>query len=349
MKVIVSGGGTGGHIYPALAFAEFAENEYQAEVLFIGNKTRMESEVVPATGRAFFGVQMQGLNRKNVLKNIAIPFKTLKSYFQIRKQMKAFQPDVVIGTGGYVTVPVLLAARKIAKKTAIFEPDMKPGKANRFLASRVDAVLTGFAETCKEYPVPNVVHLGNPVALKYEPLDAEKQFERQQITFLGGSLGAAYLNELALKLVNDSRFSKCQVVLVTGERFFADVKEQFKPFPNVDVRAYENDIAGLYETTTLLVSRSGATTVSEVLHKALPAIFIPSPHVANNEQYDNVQPLLQQEACFVYEESELDIEQFMDTVFTYMTDFEKYAIMNNRLKQQVKTKQMREELLRLFE
>lgn len=349
MKVIVSGGGTGGHIYPALAFAKFAEEKYNAEVLFIGNESRMESKIVPASGRRFFGVKMQGLNRKNMLKNIAIPFKTLNAYRAIQKQMKQFQPDVVIGTGGYVTVPVLLAGKKYAK-TVIFEPDMNPGKANHFLSSRVDTVLTGFESTCEKYKeAKEVLHLGNPITFNYQALDANVQFAKQHITFLGGSLGAECLNQLALAVAQDSRFAQYRVTVVTGERFFDQEREKFASFSNVTVKAYESNIAKLYEETTLLVSRSGASTVSEVIHKALPTIFIPSPHVANNEQYDNVQELVQDEACLVFEEHTLNQEEFLNTVLRYVTDEEKYGIMSSRLKQKVKVEKMYEILTQLFE
>lgn len=349
MKVVVTGGGTGGHIYPALAFAQFAEDNYNAEILYIGNESRMESEVVPATGRAFFGIQMQGMNRKNMFKNIGIPLKTYAAYKSVKQQLNVFQPDIVIGTGGYVTVPVLLAARKIAKKTAVFEPDMNPGKANSFLSSRVDTVLTSFAEACEKYSkAKKVVHLGNPITLNYRPLTADVQFQKKQLTFLGGSLGAECLNQLAEAAAQDKRFNDFKIVVVTGTRFFEEVKQKLAPYKNVTVRAYESDISKLYEDTTLLISRSGASTVSEVMHKALPTIFIPSPHVANNEQFDNVQVLLKNQACLVFEEHMLKTETFLEAAYLYMTNQEKYDIMNQQLIKQVKNNKMNDILTQIF-
>lgn len=349
MKVIVTGGGTGGHIYPALAFAKYAEKEFNAEILFIGNKTRMESKVVPASGRTFFGVEMQGLNRKNMLKNILIPYKTFVAYNQIKKQMKKFKPDIVIGTGGYVTVPTLLAGRKFAKKTFVFEPDMNPGKANSFLSTRVDGVLTAFESTCDAYTqAKQAIYLGNPVALDYTVLDAKEQFTKKQITLLGGSLGAEYLNNLALAIAKDIRFFKYQIVVITGERFFEKVSSKLASFENVKVKAYEEDIVNLYEATTMLVSRSGATTVSEVLNKALPTIFIPSPHVANNEQFDNVQSLLKNEACEVFEESKTEESEVLECLASYLEDFKKYEQMSENLKKQSSTSEMSEKMFNLF-
>lgn len=350
MKVIVSGGGTGGHIYPALAFAKFAESEFGAEILFIGNQTRMEAKLVPANGYRFFGVKMQGLNRRNMFKNFAIPFKTYKSYRQIKKAMKDFQPDIVIGTGGYVTVPTLLAAKKTAKQSYILEPDMKPGKANTFLAKHVTAVLTSYEEVVPYYQkkAKKVIHLGNPVALGYRQVNAKTQFEKKQITLLGGSLGADYINQLALMMASDERFSTHKIVVVTGERFYEEMNEKLKHVSHVEVKAYENDIVNLYEQTTLLISRSGATTVAEVRNKALPTFFIPSPHVANNEQLDNVRPLLNKDACKVFEETKTDKETIVDMVLSYVNDFQKYEQMHQHLCQLSDATTMHQKLTEIF-
>lgn len=350
MKVIVSGGGTGGHIYPALAFAKFAESEFGAEILFIGNETRMEAKLVPANGYRFFGVKMQGLNRRNMFKNFAIPFKTYKSYRQIKKTMKEFKPDIVIGTGGYVTVPALLAAKKVAKQSYILEPDMKPGKANTFLAKHVTAVLTSFEEVVPYYQerAKKTIYLGNPVALGYKQLDAKRQFSKQQITLLGGSLGADYINQLAITMAADGRFSDKKLVVVTGERFYSDVHKKLEHYPNVEVKAYEDNIVDLYEQTTLLISRSGATTVAEVRNKALPTFFIPSPHVANNEQLDNVRPLLEKEACKVFEETKVDQKEIIEETLKYMDDYDQYEKLQMALSELSNAKAMHQKLIEIF-
>lgn len=306
MKVVITGGGTGGHIYPALAILDGLKQRYSdLEVIYIGTDNRMESKMIPELGIEYVGLTMQGVNRKNIFKNFKLIFLLIKNFLILRKIYKKNNIDVVIGTGGYVTVPVIYTASKMKIPTLIFDADVNFGMATKRLMKHADVVCSGFENPSKVYS--NVVYTGNPRAQKiYESVKRENI--KNKVLFIFGSLGSETLNQFFVDYFNNNEIDY-NAKYVTGHGMYEQYVIENNNI-NVDDVEYIDDITSELSDVAFVVARSGATFVSELEALAIPAIYIPSPNVANDEQVKNIKTLVDNDLAYMIEEKDLSSENF---------------------------------------
>ncbi len=303
MRVVISGGGTGGHIYPAISIINKLKQEYtNLEVIYVGTTTRMESEMIPKLGIEYYGIKMIGAS-KNILKLIKLFGYLIVNYFKLKKLYKKFEPDIVIGTGGYVTVPVIMAASRKNIPTLIFDADYNFGKATKALIKRVDTVCCAFS---KNADGGKIVYTGNPRAQEvFENVVIDKG---NKILFVFGSLGSSTVNKFFLDYFNSNKLNY-DITYVTGKGMYEEFVKSLKN-DEIEVVEYCDDIYEELKDTRFIVTRSGATFLSEVTALKIPAIYIPSPYVANNEQVLNVKGIEEQGGCKAVLEKDLEIESF---------------------------------------
>ncbi len=319
MRVVVTGGGTGGHIYPALSIIEGLKSEYNdLDVVYIGTTNRMEAKMIPELGIEYIGLTMQGVNRKNLLKNFKLIYLLIKNFFVLRKFYKNMKPDIVIGTGGYVTVPVIYTASVMKIPTLIFDADKKFGMATRKLLKHADVICAGFSE-----PVisnSKAVFTGNPRS-QYIFSKVNRETIRDEILFVFGSLGSETLNKFFIDYFNNTKLNY-KVKYVTGKGMYEDFVTSLNN-SNVDVVEYVEDVSKELSNVKFVVSRSGATFLSELEALAIPAIFIPSPYVANNEQENNITDIINDKLSFMIRENELSFENMNELINQMEVNYEK--------------------------
>ena len=309
MKVIVTAGGTGGHIYPALAIIdEIKKQEPDSEILYIGTHNRMEKDIVPARGIEYVPLEIYGLT-KNIFKNFRNLRLLLKAKKECIKTIKAFQPDVVIGVGGYVTYPVISAAHKLHIKTFIHEQNSIPGKSNRWLAKRVDKIGVSFKDSLKYFDIKKVFISGNPCSsssinaklIKKSSLGLDRK--KKTIIICYGSLGSSAMIDETVDYLKSIANEPYQVLYITGKNYFDRVNKNKFP-DNVVITPYVDGLPGLMKDCDLLVARAGASTIAEVSAIGMPTLFIPSAHVANNHQYYNALSVVDANAGAMIEEKD---------------------------------------------
>ena len=313
-RFIVSGGGTGGHIYPAIAIATALRGRYpQAKFLFVGAKDRMEMEKVPLAGFEIIGLWISGLQRSLSLKNLLFPLKLISSLLKARKIVKEFKPDVAIGTGGYASAPVLKAAAYKGVPYVIQEQNSYAGITNRMLAKKAAKICVAYEGMDKFFPKSSIVLTGNPVR---EILidgtqgrsEAYVQFgldpDLDTVFVLGGSLGAARINSLIAAQLGWFRELGVQVLWQCGKIYYDQYKEHDSEY--VRVVPFINTMDKAYSIADLIISRAGAGTISELCIVGKPVFLIPSPHVAEDHQTKNAQSLVAKEAAIMIPESELN-------------------------------------------
>ena len=344
MKIVVSAGGTGGHIYPALAIIDkLKERNKDLEVLFIGNNNRMESELIPKRHIPFMGITIYGFT-----KNIANDFKNIyyinDSYHKCLKKLKEFKPDIVLGFGGYVTYPVIKAAKKLKIKTFIHEQNSVVGKTNYFLAKNIDLVAVSFLSTMNKFKkAKKVIYTGNPcgeAALTTQNIKKSSiglDDKKKLVIVVGGSLGSSTLNEKLKDFLKRSKNSTYQVLYITGKNYYEEFIKDLKLSSNIKVLPYLDNLSGLMQNADLIVTRAGASTLSEILALSLPAIFIPSPYVANNHQYYNAKEIVDNNAGILIEEKDLNGKILFKEVNDLLNDKQKYEIIKMNLKNLGKT------------
>ena len=340
MRVIISAGGTGGHIYPALAIInKIKQKEPNSEFLYIGTHDRMEKDIVPKYGIPFKQIEIYGFNRKKIFKN----FKTIKCFMKAnkicQKIIKDFNPDIVIGVGGYVTVPVIKAAKKLGYKTFIHEQNSVPGKANTYLSNYVDMIGISFPSSKQYFPKEKVILTGNPCsedALGVMPCD-KKEFNldnnKPLILFVMGSLGASKVNDFLIKTMSLFNNKEYEILYVTGKGDYDKIKKINFP-KNVKVVPYVDKITRVMKKTDIMVTRAGASTLSEIIALQIPSIIIPSPYVPNNHQYKNALDLVEQDAALMGEEKDLKGDIIVRTI-------------DNLIKDKVKIQNMKQNLAKL--
>ncbi len=323
MKVIVSAGGTGGHIYPALAIIDILKKMYKdLDILYIGTHNRMEKDIIPEKGIKYEAIEIYGFNKKRVLTNIKNLYLIAKAFVKCKKIMKEFKPDLVIGAGGYVTFPVLKTAQKLGIKTFIHEQNSFSGKTNVALGKNADLIGVSFEKSMDDYKNTKgkVFLMGNPCGKRALEI---KQIKKSEVGFkedlplvvaVAGSLGSVTVNNAmkdVLKSVGDKKY---QLLYITGQAHY-DSFVNGETFPkNVKVVPYFNNLSGLLKSTDVLVSRSGASTMSEVIALNVPTIFIPSPYVANNHQYYNALDLVNKKAALMIEEKEFSKDKMLKSI-----------------------------------
>ncbi|MDD6022016.1 MAG: undecaprenyldiphospho-muramoylpentapeptide beta-N-acetylglucosaminyltransferase [Acutalibacteraceae bacterium] len=325
MKFLFAAGGTGGHINPALAVAgEIREKYPESEILFIGTKNKMESKLVPQAGFDFAAISISGFQRKLSLKNIAKNIRTLfyliESSFQTKKIIKRFNPDVVVGFGGYVSGPVLRCAYKMGIPTAIHEQNAFPGVTNKALAKHVDKVMITVDSVRKYLDAKNdCILTGLPV--RGEMLRADRDFSRAElkvrddevlILSMGGSLGAKAINEAAVELISKRADAKGYRFLHSTGRYGLWVPNKIREngvdpdsHGNIEIREYINDMDVCMSAADIVICRAGASSLSEIEALGKASILVPSPNVAENHQYHNAMALVRNGAAIIIEEKDL--------------------------------------------
>ena len=311
MRVIISAGGTGGHIYPALAIInKIKEKEPDSEFLYIGTHNRMEKDIVPAKGIPFKSIEMYGFSKK-VFRNMRTIKCLFKAFKQCKKMIKEFNPDIVIGVGGYVTVPVIVSAKKLGYKTFLHEQNSLPGKSNKFLSKYCDLVGVSFESSLDKFPAGKAIVTGNPcsedalrapVLLKSTlGLSATKKL----VLIVMGSLGAGRVSKYLESELQKFEGMDYEVLFVTGKGSYDDVRKHRYP-KNVKIIPFYEGLTSVMKKTDVMVSRAGASTLSELIALEVPSILIPSPYVANNHQYLNALDLVNQNAALMIEEKNLE-------------------------------------------
>ncbi len=334
MRAIVSAGGTGGHIYPALAIInKIKECEPNSEFLYIGTHNRMEKDIIPKYNIPFKSIEIYGFNRRNLLKN----FKTIKCLIKAKKDckkmIKEFNPDVVIGVGGYVTVPVITSASKLGYKTFIHEQNSIPGLSNKFLSRYADIVGVSLPGSVKYFPKNKTSYTGNPRSeevINTEVMD-KKEYNlsknKKLVVIVMGSLGSTTMNNKLHELVKDFKDKDYEVLLVTGKNYYDDYKKLDIP-DNVKVVPYLDKMLSVMKGTDLIVSRAGASTVAEITALGLPSIIVPSPYVTHNHQLKNALELESAGACKVLEEKDFSSETLLPMIDKILEDKKLYKSMH---------------------
>lgn len=339
MRVIITAGGTGGHIYPALAILDkIKAMEPDSEFIYIGTHNRMEKDIVPARGIKYEALEIYGLSTSLKLmgRNIKNVFLINKAYKRCLKLMKEFKPDVVIGVGGYVTFPVIKAAHKCGVKTFIHEQNSIPGKANKMLLKYVDLVGVSFKDSLKYFEGHNAVMTGNPCgenAIKIDKISKEKyglNKDKKAILMFNGSLGSATMNAKLVEFLHSIEDEDYEVLYITGKNSYNDFKDVKFP-KNVFVEPYIDNLSGLMKDMDLIVSRAGASSLAEITALRIPSILIPSPYVANNHQYYNALSISEAEAGIMIQESELDKESLKGAVDLILNNNDKQELMKKNL------------------
>jgi UDP-N-acetylglucosamine--N-acetylmuramyl-(pentapeptide) pyrophosphoryl-undecaprenol N-acetylglucosamine transferase len=308
-RLIISGGGTGGHIFPAIAIAnEFRERHPDAEILFVGAEGRMEMTRVPEAGYKIIGLWISGLQRKMTLSNLLFPLKLMVSYFKAGNIVKSFRPHVVVGTGGYASGPILLAATKRKITSLIQEQNSFAGLANKQVADRVNKICVAYEGMEKYFPKEKLALTGNPVRKDILSVNEKREKALNHFGFMehsktllivGGSLGARTINESILSGIEKLIAAQVQVIWQTGKGYYDQYKERLKQFDlkRIRVQDFVKEMDLAYAAADVVVSRSGALAVSELCITKKPCILVPSPNVAEDHQTKNAMSLVEKDAA----------------------------------------------------
>lgn len=326
-KFILSGGGTGGHIYPAIAIANELGRRYpKAEFLFVGAQDRMEMQKVPQAGYKIVGLWISGLERKFSVKNLVFPLKVIKSIMKARSILKEFKPSAVIGTGGFASGPMLYVASRNGIPTLIQEQNSFAGLTNKMLAKKVDRICVAYEEMARFFPAEKIVLTGNPVRKNLidgvgDKQEAYKHFDldplKNTLLVLGGSLGSARINELIEKELDFFSENAVQLLWQTGSNYHQTYEKYDAPDVRVVEFIHRMDYA--YAVSDTVISRSGAGSVSELALTGKPVIFIPSPHVAEDHQTANARSMVEKKAALMIRESDLEAK-FKTVYMELLTD-----------------------------
>lgn len=342
MKVLLSGGGTGGHIYPALAIAEeFRRRDPSVEILYVGTKNGREAELVPHTGIPFATVDVRGLPRKASLEMVPFALTLAKGMGQAARIVRQFQPDLAIGTGGFVSGPVLYRCAKARVYTLIHEQNSYPGVANRILSRYVDDIAVTFEESVPYFAGSAKTHLtGNPIRsvffhLKKEDALYEKyglQKDKRTVFVFGGSNGHESINESVAGLRDAFGQTPYQMVLVTGPDHYAALQDAFPADGNIRVYPYLFDIQEMYAIADLMVTSSGAITLAEMQAAGLPSLLIPKAYTTENHQTKNAFAVQEKGAAEVLEEKDLHAKNLFSAIRDLLQDEKKLAAMSTASK-----------------
>ena len=343
-RIIISGGGTGGHIFPAVAIAdEIKRRNPEAEILFIGAEGKMEMEKVPAAGYSIIGLPIAGFQRKLTFSNFLLPFKILKSMSKARRILKEFNPEAVVGVGGYASGPTLKAATWQKIPTLVQEQNSYPGKTNILLSKSVNVLCTSYEGLEKFFPAQKIRMTGNPVrkemveiegkrqeALEYYKLDPAKQ----TVLIIGGSLGARTLNRSVVAQIKAiSENTDVQILWQSGKLYFDQLQTELKNILPSNLRLVQfidrMDLA--YAAADVIISRAGAISVSELCLIGKPVILVPSPNVAEDHQTKNAMALVQQNAAMLVKDVDSE-KELIPEVFGLVKDTEKRLDLSTQIR-----------------
>jgi len=339
-NILISGGGTGGHIYPAIAIAnELKKNYPTANFLFVGAQDKMEMEKVPQAGYRIKGLWIAGLQRKLTFQNLLFPVKLLSSLLKAKRIIKNFKPDVVIGTGGFASGPVLQVAAKKNIPTVIQEQNSYAGITNKLLSKNVNKICVAYSQMERYFPSNKIVLTGNPVrqdlldvttkrdvAFKYFNLASNKK----TLLVLGGSLGARAINQMIVAHLDFLQAEDVQIIWQTG-KFYIEAYQEYNELDGVQTHAYLSRMDLAYAAADFVVSRAGASSVSELCIVGKPVVFVPSPNVAEDHQTKNANAIVSHNAALLLKEKEAkDFPQIMSSLL-------KNNVLSEKLSKNIKT------------
>ncbi len=341
-RLIVSGGGTGGHIFPAVAIAnEFKERHPETEILFVGAEGRMEMTRVPEAGYKIVGLWISGLQRKLTWSNLLFPVKLIASYFKARRIVREFRPDAVIGTGGYASGPMMMAATRRGIPSLIQEQNSFAGLTNKQVAARATCICVAYEGMDKYFPKEKIVLTGNPVrkdilsvASKRDQALAHFGFDANVKTLLivGGSLGARTINESIIQGIDRLVTSGFQVIWQTGRGYFDTYKARLAKhdLSRIRVQDFVREMDLAYAASDVVISRAGAIAVSEICIAARPVILVPSPNVAEDHQSKNAQALVAKEAAILVKDVDASAT-LVDTALSLLSDSARCATLRDNI------------------
>jgi UDP-N-acetylglucosamine--N-acetylmuramyl-(pentapeptide) pyrophosphoryl-undecaprenol N-acetylglucosamine transferase len=313
-RIMISGGGTGGHIFPALAIAEAFRNLSEVEFLFVGALGRMEMEKVPAAGYPIEGLWISGFQRKNLWRNISLPFKIISSLRKARKLIRSFSPGLVVGTGGYASGPLLKVASGMGIPTLIQEQNSFPGITNKLLAKKVNAICVAYPGMEQFFPKGKIIFTGNPVRADLVKPGISREEARNffslskdqpLILVTGGSLGAYSLNKFMVENSPALQDAGIQAIWQTGRNFKNSFPGYSDPFPRIRRMEFVERMDLAYAAADIVVCRAGALTISEISVTRKPAVLVPSPYVAEDHQTKNANALVKNKAAWMVRENEV--------------------------------------------
>lgn len=316
-KIILSGGGTGGHIYPAISIADELKLRFpDAEFLFVGAKDKMEMEKIPQAGYKIEGLWISGIQRKLTLKNLSFPFKLISSLFRSRQIIKRFKPDVVIGTGGFASGPLLQVAVSKGIPSLIQEQNSYPGITNKILSKKAKKICVAYDGLERFFPANKLIKTGNPVRqdlleIEDKSVEAKDFFKlrhnKNTLLVLGGSLGSKRINELIESKLEFFQTQNVEIVWQCGKLYYRQYK-QYNNIELVQVHAFLNRMDMAYAAADIIISRAGASSVSELCIVGKPVIFIPSPNVAEDHQTKNANAIVEKGGAVLIQEGDLEVD-----------------------------------------
>lgn len=338
MRVVVSAGGTGGHIYPALAIIhKIKEMEPNSEFLYIGTCDRMEKDIIPQENIPYVGIPMQGLNRKQIWKNGRVLACLWQSVKRAKEEINKFHPDIVLGIGGYITLPVIYAAKKLGYKTFIHEQNAIPGLSNKILAHYADIIGVSLPDTASFFPKGKVYVTGNPRSEEVytvHPGRKEKYGltkEKKMVMIVMGSLGSQTITNRLQQMIPSFFKKPYEVLLVTGKDYY-DAYQKIQVPQNVKIVPFLNDMPEMLQVCDLIVSRAGASTISEITALGVVSILVPSPYVTHNHQYKNALSLSSKGGALLLEEAQFDQEHLLPMIDSLFMDPKKYQNIKEEAK-----------------
>lgn len=338
MKVIVCAGGSGGHIYPALAIInKIKEKEPESDILYIGTTDRMEKDLIPSLGIKYEGIPMKGINRKNIIKNINVFICYQKAIKKASQIIKKFQPDIVIGVGGYITAPVIIASKRLKCKILIHEQNLIPGVSNKLVAKYADKICVSLPGSKKYFQEEKVVYTGNPRS--EEIIHAKKMLkseiglkeDKKLVIFVMGSLGSMTMMEKIKEIIPSFNKKDYQVLIVTGNNYYDEYKKIEVP-SNVKLVPFLNNFINLLKSSELIVSRAGASTIAEITAIGIPSILVPSPYVANDHQTPNAKELEEKGASILIREDQFNKDSVIEAIDKILNNKVIYQKMQSEAK-----------------
>lgn len=345
LRIIISGGGTGGHIFPAVSIANAIRAKYpEAKILFVGALGRMEMQRVPAAGYEIVGLPISGFNRKNMLKNVVVLYRIWKSQQMAKKIIRKFNPMAAVGVGGYASGPMLNQCTKMGIPCLIQEQNSYAGVTNKILSKKVDRICVAYDGMERFFPADKIVKTGNPVRqalldTKLTKAEALKSFglseDKKTILIVGGSLGARTVNESVLQNLDMIKESGVQFIWQTGKYYNASIMAELKQrgtVPSLHVTDFISDMGAAYKAADLVISRAGASSISEFCLIGKPVILVPSPNVAEDHQTKNAMALVNKNAALYVKDADAPAEVVKLALQTMKDDARLKELSENILK-----------------
>jgi UDP-N-acetylglucosamine--N-acetylmuramyl-(pentapeptide) pyrophosphoryl-undecaprenol N-acetylglucosamine transferase len=342
MRIIIAGGGTGGHIFPAVAIAHALQRlKPGTQLLFVGALGRMEMEKIPQEGFKIIGLDIAGFNRNNMLKNLMLPIKILKSNMKAKSILREFKPNAVVGVGGYASFPVLNAAQGMGIPTLIQEQNSYAGKSNKILGRRAKAICVAYDRMDKFFPKEKLIHTGNPVREKISQSKITRSEgqawlgmddKKTTILIVGGSLGARSINEAIEAKLEEILADNVQIVWQTGKPYYEQAKQAAEKYGNkVKVFDFIREMDYAYAAADVVVSRAGALAIAELCIVAKPVVFVPYPFAAEDHQTSNAMALVEHNAAMMVKDNDAKTE-LVKKLKTILHDKAMQEVMTTALK-----------------